>query len=82
MIQQPIAEEKEQCIFNLKASKNQSNQVQAVTRKLETTVEAIEDYVTNLKINVEKQDKMITDTVSQVTKEYLNKYKLTSQEEV
>lgn len=39
---------KEQSIFGIRASKNQTNTVQSVARKLENSVRTIESIVSNL----------------------------------
>jgi len=70
-------EKSEQAIFGIRAAKNQSNQVQSVTRKLESSVRTIEQIANNLKLQVLEQDSLIRSTVSSITKDYLNKYRVT-----
>ena len=45
-------DEKNESIFGIKASKNQSNQIQSVVRKLEKTVKQIEGIVGDLRLKV------------------------------
>lgn len=70
----------EQSIFGIRASKNQSNQVQSVARKLENSVRTIERIVSNLNTEVSEQDKLITSTISSVTRDYLDKYRISDQD--
>ena len=53
----------EQSIFGIRASKNQSNAVQSVARKLENSVKTIERIVNDLKSRVKDQDRLIGSTV-------------------
>ena len=50
---------KEQSIFGIRASKNQTNTVQSVARKLENSVRTIESIVSNLNQKVHEQDELI-----------------------
>ena len=70
----------EQSIFGIRASKNQSNQVQSVTRKLESSVKMIENIVGDLKKRVTEQDYLIANTVQRVTRDYLDKYRVTNED--
>ena len=70
----------EQSIFGIRASKNQSNQVQSVTRKLENSVKMIENIVGDLKKRVTEQDYLIANTVQRVTRDYLDKYRVTNED--
>ena len=76
-----VGEDKnEQSIFGIRASKNQSNQVQSVTRKLESSVKTIENIVGDLKKRVTEQDYLIANTVQRVTRDYLDKYRVTNED--
>ena len=72
----------EQSIFGIRASKNQSNAVQSVARKLENSVKTIERIVNDLKSRVKDQDKLIGSTVTDVTKDYLEKYRMNDDDNV
>ena len=72
----------EQAIFGIRASKNQSNQVQSVARKLESSVRTIENIVDKLRLQVMDQDHLIKSTISTITQDYLDKYRVTEDEGV
>ena len=69
----------EQSIFGIRASKNQSNQVQSVARKLENSVRTIENIVNLLKSQVIDQDNLIKGTITTITQDYLDKYRVSEE---
>lgn len=59
----------------MKATKNQSIQVQDITKKLENTIVQIEKAMVKIQEGVEKQNEVIVETTKQITQDYLNSYK-------
>ena len=51
-----------------------------MTRKLESSVKMIENIVGDLKKRVTEQDYLITNTVQRVTRDYLDKYRVTNED--
>ena len=51
-----------------------------MARKLENSVKTIETLVVGLKRKVEDQSRFINTTVGQVTRDYLDKYKVTNED--
>ena len=51
-----------------------------MARKLENSVRSIERIVSNLNFKVRDQDKLIGNTVSSVTRDYLEKYRVDGEE--
>ena len=51
-----------------------------MTRKLENSVKMIENIVGDLKKRVTEQDSLITNTVQRVTRDYLDKYRVTNED--
>lgn len=54
--------------------------MQSVSRKLESSVDTIEQIVSNLKDQVIAQDSLIKGTIKTITQDYLNKYRVTDQD--
>ena len=51
-----------------------------MTRKLENSVKMIENIVGDLKKRVTDQDSLIANTVQRVTRDYLDKYRVTNED--
>lgn len=51
-----------------------------MTRKLENSVKMIENIVGDLKKRVTEQDSLIANTVQRVTRDYLDKYRVTNED--
>jgi hypothetical protein len=79
---QSIEEQEEQHPFGLGSSKNQSQPVLKMSKKLHETIKSIEDAVGKIEHNVQRQSEHILETTKNITQEYLNSYKEDFQERI